>query len=151
MRHLRHSKSNLFLMELILNLLLFSLLCGCGLLFFIKSHKLSEETTTLQHATRIVSDIASIYESSNGDPACLYEIFSDGIFADDKVYLYYDTAYQPCEKNNAFCYAVIEQTNTNPGKIRIDFYNNSDTLFYSISACNHTPAVLQSSKKEDIS
>lgn len=146
MRSVHHSKSSLFLMELIFNLLLFSLLCGCGLLFFIKSHKLSAETTTLQHATRIVSDIASIYESSDGNLTFLCEIFPDSEIVEDKLYLYYDSSYNSCKKSLAFCYAVIKQTN--PNKIRIDFYNSSNTLFYTISACHHAPAVLQSPKEE---
>ena len=44
------TKSSMFLMEILINILLFSLLCICSLQFFIKALNLTENTTTLQGA-----------------------------------------------------------------------------------------------------
>ena len=56
MKH-THSKNSLFLMEIILNLLLFSVLLVVGLQFFIHAHTRTEETTQLHQA---VSSCASV-------------------------------------------------------------------------------------------
>jgi hypothetical protein len=44
---LKQSKNRIFLLEITINLLLFSALLIVGLLFFIKTHKLTEETQVL--------------------------------------------------------------------------------------------------------
>ena len=47
---LKQSKNRIFLLEITINLLLFSALLIVGLLFFIKTHKLTEETQVLHEA-----------------------------------------------------------------------------------------------------
>ncbi|MBQ1193872.1 MAG: hypothetical protein IIX45_07130 [Lachnospiraceae bacterium] len=147
MRHYHHSKSGLFLMELLINLLLFCVLCGFGLLFFIKANKLTDDTVTLQYATRIVSDVASIYESSDGSFDTICEIFPYADSFGDKLYIYFDNTYNPCTKADAICYVIAEKTGAAPNKVNINFYDNSDTLCYTIQTCNHTPAVLNTKKE----
>ena len=63
---LKQSKNRIFLLEITINLLLFSALLIVGLLFFIKTHKLTEETQVLHEAVNACSNAASAYEQEHG-------------------------------------------------------------------------------------
>lgn len=137
-----HSKSALFLMELLFNLLLFCVLCGCGLLFFLKSHNLSKDTTLLHHAVSITTSVASIYESGDGSFSSLCNAYESAESESNLLYIYLDEEFNPCSKTDSIYYVLCENLNSTPDKIRIDFYNSKGTVAYSIRACNHTPSTL---------
>lgn len=139
MRRYHHSKSGLFLMELLFNLLLFCVLCGFGLMFFIKSHNLSNKTTALQHAVRITSSIANVYEAGDGTFSSICAEFSNADIEEDALYIYLNEDYQPCEKSDSFCFVEVNHLDSYPNNLSIDFYDNKGELIYSIHACNYTP------------
>ena len=140
MRHKLHSKSGLFLMELLLNLLLFCLLCGCGLMFFIKSHNLTKDATTLQQAVSITSSVAGIYETGDGSFASLLQMYENADQEDKYLCIYLDEHFSPCPKEQTAYYVMAEAMDTSPDKIRIDFYNSEGEVLYTIWACHYTPA-----------
>ena len=65
MKNYRHSKASLFLMEIMLNILFFSILVTICLQMFIKAHNLSDSTTVLHRAVSTCTSIAEVYQSSN--------------------------------------------------------------------------------------
>ena len=71
---LKQSKNRIFLLEITINLLLFSALLIVGLLFFIKTHKLTEETQVLHEAVNACSNAASAYEQEHGNACSLVDI-----------------------------------------------------------------------------
>lgn len=146
-----HSKSALFLMELILNLLLFCALCGFGLLFFIKSHNLSNATTLLQQAVSITSSVASIYESGDGSFTSLCHTFPTAKSENNFLYIYLDEDWNPCRETDSVYRVLCEKLNSTPDKIRIDFYDSKGAVSYSIRACHHTPPTLQTIKEVPVS
>lgn len=147
MSRYHHSKSGLFLMELLFNLLLFCVLCGCGLMFFIKSNNLNDSTTSLHHAVSITSSIASIYESGDGSTASICNIYKNCDTDDDCIYIYFDKEYQPCSKEYSKYYAVVRKVDTTLDKVDICFYNSKDSMLYSIRACHFTPSTLDNHKE----
>ena len=149
MKRYNYSKSSLFLLELLINLLLFSLLCGYGLMFFIKSNNIAKDTTTLHHAVRITSSIASIYESSDGDYTALLTEFEDASLKDDGVYIYFDANFQSCDDNDFVYYVFIEDLKTSPNKINISFYDEDGTITHAITACHFTPSTLGNIKEDN--
>lgn len=142
-----HSKSGLFLMELLINLLLFCLLCGCGLMFFIKSYNLTNDATALHQAVGITSSVAGIYETGDGTFTPLLEIYTDAAREDKYLCIYLDEAYNPCPKEQTAYYIMVEQIDSAAGKICIDFYNSSGKVLYSISTCHYSPATLGTAKE----
>lgn len=147
MSHYRHSKSSLFLMELLIDLLFFCALCGCGLLFFVKSYNLTQDTTSLHQAVRITSSVASIYESGDGSFTSLCKEYEHADLDGHCLFIYFDEEYLPCSKEEAVYIVTSEQEHTSPGKIRIDFYDKKNNPCYSIRACNYTPFTLQNVKE----
>ena len=134
-----HAKSGLFLMELLINLLLFCLLCGCGLLFFIKSNNLINSATTLHHATAITSSIASLYETGDGSLDSIYAAYATGNQTDSNFTVYLNKEFEPCPANEKVYYVTIQLFDDMTNKICIDFYSDDDTKIYTINACNYTP------------
>ena len=85
---LKQSKNRIFLLEITINLLLFSALLIVGLLFFIKTHKLTEETQVLHEAVNACSNAASAYEHEHGDLNAVSSLFDGSICADEKLFIY---------------------------------------------------------------
>jgi len=142
-----HSKSGLFLMELLINLLLFCLLCGCGLMFFIKSFNLANDATALHQAVGITSSVAGIYETGDGSLAPLLDVYTDAAREGKYLCIYLDETFRPCTKDLTAYYIMVEQTDDVIDKIHIDFYNSNGEVLYSINACHYTPATLSTAKE----
>ena len=147
MKRYRHSKSGLFILELLINLLLFCFLCGCGLKFFIKSNTLTQDSVTLHNAVRITSSIAAIYESGDGSLNAILDEYTNGILGDQTLTIYFDKNFSPCDQNSAIYSASATGINSDIPKIDIVFYNQNQEAVYSIRACNYTPATLDTAKE----
>ena len=85
MRRVRHSKSGLFLIELMICILFFSCTAGICIRFFAKSHELSQKARNLYQAQQEASSMAEILEG--GTASSLYH-----------QYVYYDKDWKQCEK-----------------------------------------------------
>ena len=70
MNQYRHSKSSLFLMEIILNILFFSILATFCVQIFFKGYQLSKSTEKLHQAVTACTSIAEIcqYGFPGGNP-----------------------------------------------------------------------------------
>lgn len=147
MSRYQHSKSSLFLMELIFNLLLFCVLCACGLLFFIKSDNMTKDTTTLSHAVSITSSVANVYENGNGSISGICHEYADAVLDGDKLFIYFDEHFKSCKKADSIYYVLVEGQDSTPSKVSISFYDNEDALAYSITACHYKPSTLTSVKE----
>ncbi len=135
----KRTRSSMFLMEIIINLLLFSILCVCSLQFFIKAYNLTENTTTLHHAVTACSNVASVYESGNGKTDIIYDTYPYAIYVNDQLLIFYDENYNECDREHGTYYILIEKVDTLTNKISIRFYNKDGESCYSINACNYQP------------
>lgn len=75
----KHSKNRIFLLEITINLLLFTVLLIVGLLFFIKTHSLTEQTGVLHQAVNACNNVASVYEQERGNLSAVSSTFSGSI------------------------------------------------------------------------
>lgn len=133
------TKSSLFLMEIIMNLLLFSILCVFSLQLFMKAYHLTEETTTLQHAVTACANVASIYESGNGDMDAIYDAYSYAIHTNEQVHIYLDENYNECDHEHGVYYILIDKTDAPVNTIDIQFHTIDGDICYNIQACNYQP------------
>ena len=151
MSRYQSSKSGLFLLELLINLLLFCILCGCGLIFFSKSNTLSNNAAALQHAVRITSSIAALYESGDGNFTTICEAFPTASAESNRSILYLDKQYVPCSAEDFAYYVEAVSVPTALPTICITFYDKNDTVYYTIRACCYIPSAPDVIKKEEIS
>ena len=74
---MKHSKSSLFLMELIIALLFFSLASTVCIQLFVKSYTLSQETTDLNYAINSAQNMAEAFIGCNGDLSFIASLFKE--------------------------------------------------------------------------
>ncbi len=72
---MKHSRSSLFLMELIIAILFFSLASAVCIRLFVKSHLVSESTVNQNHAITHAQNMAEVWLSVDGDPVLLSDFF----------------------------------------------------------------------------
>lgn len=142
MRKYKSSGSSIFLMEIILNILLFSILLCISLQFLMKAHTLTNKTTRLERAVTACANVASIYESGDGSFASLQQEFPHCMNYGDFLIIYLDADFLSCEPDDMKYSVVVEFQNDGSVDglaqvdIRCDF--ESDTI-YEISAGKYHP------------
>lgn len=150
MRTNRHSPNSIFLMELLFNILLFSILLMIGLQFFIKSHTLIQKTTELHYAVTLCSNVASIFENqkNTGSISDISVQFPYCTNMKDQTFIYFDRNFEECRKKHAAYYILVspasETEYTNLSSANISFFSSDKTPVYSLTAYNYqslTPSI----------
>lgn len=96
------SRTALFLMELIIALLFFSLASAICLQFFVKAHLLSEKTKELNNAVMISQSVAEVMRGSDGDIYSISQVFPYAIEGDESFFeIFYDSNFTACDYDNA--------------------------------------------------
>ena len=100
-----NSKASLFLMELIMSILFFSLSAAVCVQLFVRSHVLSLESLRLNYAVIASESMAETFYQTDGDLSRLKDVLSDSFYNEKKqtVNIYYDANFEPIS-NNDFTY-----------------------------------------------
>lgn len=152
MKKYNRSGSSLFLMEIILNIFLFSILLTVSLQIIMKAHTLTAETSQLHRAVAICSSIATCFENGDGSVDSICRYYPRGISTGDLVLLYFDENFTACAKENAIYVASVSTRSdddkeaagdTSPYDSRltlatISFMEGSDVI-YTVTACHYEP------------
>ncbi len=80
---MKHSKSSLFLMEVIIALLFFSLASTVCIRLFVKSHTLSQDTQNLNYAVTQSQNLAEAFLGTEGDMEQLKSLFHGSHLSND--------------------------------------------------------------------
>lgn len=127
-----HSKSSLFLMELILVILFFSIAGAICIQIFVKAHLLSRSASELNRAVALAQSAAAGLEAGNGSLGDLSMQFPDGILDTDiqsnvsQFTVYYDSAWNPCGKANAsYSLDVLAPLMPTPGTLNEEYISIS--------------------------
>lgn len=109
----RPRSSSLFLMELILAILFFSIASAVCVQFFVRSHLLSRDSNALNHAANECSSVAEVLDTSETVADCitlLNRLYPDGTYPDDSrdgesseagISIYYDNNFLPCKADSS--------------------------------------------------
>lgn len=143
MSKIKTQKNHLFLLEIILNILLFSILLSVCLQFFSKTYRLTKETTDLHRAVTSCTNAASIFESGDGTLTPLLSQYKHADQKDTSVLIYLDQNFLECLKQDAVysvtvCLLPEDSTSSRLSRAQITCYRDSEEL-YSITACQYTP------------
>ena len=84
---MKHSKSSLFLMELIIALLFFSLASTVCIRLFVNAHSLSAETVDQNYAVNYAQNMAEVFTGCDGDLQAMQKILSGSQLSTDGSYL----------------------------------------------------------------
>lgn len=109
MHGLRNSRSSLFLMELIIVILFFSIGSAVCIQAFVKAHLLSQSAQDLSFASSTVSSAASALQYTDGSPEEV-EAYFPALQQDGKnLVVYYNAHYDACPLSDAV-YTLYMQT-----------------------------------------
>lgn len=113
---MKHSKTGLFLMELIIGILFFSLASALCIQIFVKAHFINEESIQKSQAMKIAHNIVEIYKNDD----------LDHYFQQDNHQIYFDESGNNVTFNQATYIAKIKENN---GKISITISCHEETIY----------------------
>ncbi len=155
-RRSRAQSSSLFLMELILAILFFSITSAVCVQFFVKSHLLSRESKALAQAVNECTNIAEIFDASESteDAVSLLKAnfpdLSAGAEADEAgglspaaggkalAAMYYDDTFSPCKKEDAsytLTASLSEANRMQTAEIRVT--DSDGSVIYELNTSHH--------------
>lgn len=94
-------RSSLFLMELIISILLFSLASAFCVRIFVKSHTIETESATLDHAVTAATSVAEILRIQDDPSGLLKECYPEADFDDNNITIYFDQTWLPCSHTDS--------------------------------------------------
>ena len=125
MNQYRHSKSSLFLMEIILNILFFSILATFCVQIFFKGYQLSKSTEKLHQAVTACTSIAEICQSTDSPEETLSSIYPESMSLNETILIYYNKDFLACGKQNAVYRATVDFLPDQLATIHITFLDTS--------------------------
>lgn len=85
---MNHSKSGLFLMELIISILFFSLAGAVCIRLFVHAHIISKETVNQNNAITYAQNLAESWYSSDGSPEMMQSQIKGSILSEDGISIF---------------------------------------------------------------
>lgn len=98
---MRNSQASLFLMELMISILFFSISSAVCIQLFVKAHTINQTTEDKSNATLIAQDICEYFHYSNGDKQEILSYYWDYEETEEAVLLYFTESGTPCSKIGA--------------------------------------------------
>lgn len=96
------SKTSLFLMELIIIILFFSLASAVCVQFFVKSHLIGQKTKELNFAVAAAQGFAEVMRGTDGSIESILAAYPDAIQGDDTFFeIFYDENFLSCDPDKA--------------------------------------------------
>lgn len=143
---MKHSKSSLVLMELIIVLLFFSLASTVCIQLFSKSHLLSTQTVNENKAVIHAQNLAECFLATEGDIAQMRNLFETSASDTNEhtVILLFDKDWKECGQENALYTASLvshpEENGVITADITIASYNSaSEESIYTLTVVHHIP------------
>ena len=123
-------RSSLFLLELMIAILFFSLSAAVCVRFFVKSHTLETQSMDLNHAVTAATSAAEILRSAEDPYNRLLKLFPSGDLGEDTFQIYYDFDWNPCTASKA-AYRLILKTEYTESFLTgsIQVYKNKTSLY----------------------
>ncbi len=96
-----HSKSTLFLIELILSILILSLTCTACVEIFAAAKKDRQKARELNHIQELVVSAGEVLEGWDGNISTYNELFPCSTQSKNTLQYFYDSQWQLCQKENS--------------------------------------------------
>lgn len=134
------SKSSLFLMEMIVTILFFSIASAICVRLFAESHVLSRQADELNMAVAVSQSFVEVMRGTDGSIDAMTEQFPNAErINDNTLEQYYDADYQECTEDEARFVAEITLSNTGAFQVIETRFINLETkeLVYELSATKY--------------
>jgi len=136
------NKTNAFLLEIILDLIIFSVLLTISLHMIMKAHSLTNQTSALYEAVDICESITDLYESGDGGLDNIESCYPELAKKEDGFVLYLNKDFEPVNSydDSARYHVLAENTNDiqfDGTAIMITVYDEKGTVIHEQKACNY--------------
>lgn len=131
---MRSSRASLFLMELMISILFFSLSSAVCIQLFVKAHAINEATKDISKATLIAQDICEYFHYANGDKAQMLSYYNEYEESDDNIVLFFSKNRTICPKAEARYTVILSfEQNLSYRILNLDIHrmDKSDSLYQS--------------------
>ncbi len=126
-----HSKSGLFLMEMILSLLILSLTAAACIQVFSAARICHREAREWNHIQELTTTAGEILEGSDGSQEAFLSLLPGGNVSGEKLLYTYDSKWRSCAPENAgYCFLITLTVTERKKQASLEFENSlGDTLF----------------------
>ena len=131
-------RSSIFLMELIIAILFFSLAATVCVRVFVKSHSLEQESIQLNHSISAATSVAEIFRSQEQPFLILEKVYPDGIKLDNTYQFFYDKNWSLCDKETASYTVSLKITFDHSYEIADIQVTAADKCIYDLSVKKYT-------------
>ncbi len=142
---MKHSRSSLFLMEMIIAILFFSLASAVCIQLFAKSHLLGRQTVNQNHAVTWAQSLADSYLTLDGNLGAVQELFPiSSQTSENNLRLSFDSNWDPCSPEDAVTFladlksTVADETGIMKAEITLYEISTPETPIYTLSLMHHT-------------
>jgi hypothetical protein len=136
----RHSRSSLFLIEIIIAILFFSIGAAICVQVFATSYLCTKDSETLSHAQLLVSSMAEVLTGSEGEDSLILHHFPDAVMENNKIRVFYDDNWESCPEESASYLLLVEkekEKNDLSGTISLLKNDDEKTNVYSLPFFYH--------------
>ncbi len=154
---MKHSKSSLFLMELIISILFFALASTVCIRLFAKAHLLSKQTVNETEASTLAQNLAEVYIAADGDLQKMVDMMAQTSLDEPQscVQQTFDEDWKPCNENPVFA-AKLQAFPEQDGLISADIIiqevttatdekpDSDNSIIYSLHIVHHVPERISS-------
>lgn len=134
---MRHSKSSLFLMELIIAILFFALASTVCIQLFAKAHLLSKQTVEENHALVYAQNLAEQFLAADGNTETM-----KGATGIDELVYYYDNDWNAADFTNAVYEARLKTSTEDAGiitaNITVASVEKAEDPIYTLTVKHHS-------------
>lgn len=104
-----HTKTSIFLMEIIIAILIF-IICGAVCVkMFTTSYVLNSETNEYNHAVVLVTNAAELFRYNDGDMSKYIDYYSNINMENESAFkVFYDSNFEECNEDNARYYLSLK-------------------------------------------
>lgn len=139
---MKHSHSTLFLMELIIAILFFSLASTICIQLFAKAHLLSKKTVNENYAVTQSQNLAEIFRATEGNLSEMSKLLSNAQISDNTLTLYFTSDWASCTEADAGYVATLKSSitvdNFQKAEIDVSHYNSTEEKnIYSLTVIHH--------------
>lgn len=150
MNKYRHPKSSLFLMEIMLNILFFTVLVTICLQLFFKAHNLSEDTSILHRAVTACTSIAEVYQSNPDGEEVVLAVYPDALALNKTLLIYFDEAFFPCKEAESSYRAILEHDELSHTATISFFSQETADVIYTLVVSSYAPRTLDELEGGDL-
>jgi len=128
-----HSKSNLLLLELTINLLFFCIFLTLCVQFFVRSYEYRISSQNLTFASNEIANVVEILDATEGKLGKITEYYPDSQISDDgsSLTVYYDKAKETTSDSDdyAFRLDITTEGSDNNLLFNVSFFENKGETF----------------------